>query len=84
MDPWNTFLHTAYDPNYYDPGANTPFWAGICQGWTHNALDNRLSLLVDVPGMEGKRGLWIFGQWISRADLGNALMGASYSLGIAD
>jgi hypothetical protein len=84
LDAWNTFSALARDPNYYDPSDETPFWAGICQGWTHNALDNRLSLLVDVPGAEGERGLWIFGEWISRADLGNALMGASYSLGIAD
>ena len=84
LDAWNTFAAIARDPNYYDPSPNTPSWAGICQGWTHNALDNRLSLLVDVDGAVGARGLWIFGQWISRADLGNAMMGASFSLGIAD
>jgi hypothetical protein len=84
LDAWNTFGAIARDPNYYDPSSATPYWAGICQGWTHNALDNRLSLLVDVDGPVGARGLWIFGQWISRADLGNALMGASFSLGIAD
>jgi hypothetical protein len=84
LDSWSTFDKTAHDPNYYAPGADTPYWAGICQGWTHNALDNRLSRLVDVDGDEGRRGLWIFGQWISRADLGNAMMGASFSLGIAD
>jgi hypothetical protein len=84
LDRWSTFSAIAHDPNYYDPSPTTPSWAGICQGWTHNALDNRLSLLVDVPGAQGQRGLWIFGQWISRADLGNAMMGASYGLGIAD
>jgi hypothetical protein len=84
LDQWNTFGAIARDPNYYDPSSETPFWAGICQGWTHNALDNRLSALVDIEGPEGERGLWIFGEWISRADLGNALMGVSYSLGIAD
>ncbi len=70
-------------PHYREASA-TPDWAGICQGWTHNALDNRISLLVDPAGLDGARGLWIFGQWISRADLGNAMMGASFSLGIAD
>ncbi len=84
LDAWNTFSAVARDPNYYDPSSSTPYWAGICQGWTHNALDNRLNLLVDVDGVEGARGLWIFGQWVSRADLGNAMMGASFSLGIAD
>lgn len=84
LDAWGTFGHIARDPAYYDPSSATPYWAGICQGWTHNALDDRLNRLVDVPGDEGARGLWIFGQWISRADLGNALMGVSYSLGIAD
>lgn len=84
LDQWNTFGAIARNPNYYDPSSATPYWAGICQGWTHNALDNRISELVDVAGIEGDRGLWIFGQWISRADLGNAMMGASFSLGIAD
>ncbi len=84
LDAWNTFSAIARDSNYYDPSSSTPYWAGICQGWTHNALDNRLNLLVDVDGAVGARGLWIFGQWISRADLGNAMMGASFSLGIAD
>ncbi|MCB9571284.1 MAG: hypothetical protein H6709_04260 [Kofleriaceae bacterium] len=84
LSPFATFSATAHSPAYYDPGSSTPGWAGICQGWTHNALDDRLSLLVDPPGADGSRGLWIFGQWISRADLGNAMMGASFSLGIAD
>lgn len=84
LGPWGTFSAFAHDPNVYDPSSNTPFWAGICQGWTHNALDNRISVLVDPQGPEGERGLWIFGQWISRADLGNAAMGASFSFGIAD
>lgn len=84
LNTWNTFSHIAHDSNFYDPSESTPYWAGICQGWTHNALDDRLSILVDVEGSEGTKGLWIFGQWISRADLGNAMMGASYSLGIAD
>lgn len=84
LSEFTTFGAIARSPNYYDPGSNTPDWAGICQGWTHNALDDRLSLLVDPPGRTGERGLWIFGQWISRADLGNAMMGASFSLGIFD
>ncbi len=84
INPWNGFEHTAYAPNFYAPGEDTPEWARIGQAWSHNALDPRINLLVDVDGKEGKRGLWIFGRWISRADLGNAMMGASYSLGLAD
>ena len=84
LSPFTTFSATAHSPAYYDPSSSTPDWAGICQGWTHNALDDRLSVLVDPPGAPGARGLWIYGQWVSRADLGNAMMGASYSLGIAD
>ncbi len=84
LSQFTTFGATARSSAYYDPSSSTPFWAGICQGWTHNALDDRLSTLVDAPGAAGARGLWIFGQWLSRADLGNAMMGASFSLGIAD
>lgn len=84
LNQYATFGATARSPAYYDPSSNTPFWAGICQGWTHNALDDRLNVLVDPAGRDGARGLWIFGQWISRADLGNAMMGASFSLGIYD
>ncbi len=84
LSQFTTFTATAHSPAYYDPSSNTPAWAGICQGWTHNALDNRLSNLVDVAGSTGQRGVWIFGQWLSRADLGNQLMAVSYSLGIAD
>ncbi len=84
FDQWNTFGAIAHSPVFYEPSSNTPDWAGICQGWTHNALDNRLNALVDPPGAVGARGLWIFGQWMSRADLGNLMMAASYSFGIAD
>jgi hypothetical protein len=84
LPSYATFASIARSPAYYDPSSATPDWAGICQGWTHNALDNRINALVDAPGASGARGLWIFGQWVSRADLGNAMMGASFSLGIAD
>ncbi len=84
FDQWNTFGGISHSPVFFDPSPNTPDWAGICQGWTYNALDNRLNALVDPPGAVGARGLWIFGQWVSRADLGNSMMAASYSFGIAD
>lgn len=50
-----------------------PDWSGQCYSWSHCALDSRLSKLVDVKGPKGQRGLWIAGQWLSRADLGNFL-----------
>lgn len=84
LGPYATFGAIARSPSRYDTSTDTPDWAGICQGWTHNALDDRLGVLVDPPGTVGARGVWIFGQWLSRADLGNAMMGASYAIGVAD
>jgi hypothetical protein len=67
---------------HYDPSA--PYWAGTCQAWSYTSADNRLNALVEVEGPQGQRGVWIFGQWISRADLGNWLMAVANSLSIAD
>lgn len=69
---------------HYRPGANTPYWEGLCHAWTTAALDDRLSALVDVPGVRGKRGLWYMGQWMSRADLGNWTMGSYDAISISD
>jgi hypothetical protein len=69
---------------HYRPGANTPYWEGLCHAWTTAALDDRLSVLVDVPGAPGKRGVWYMGQWMSRADLGNWTMGSYDAISISD
>ena len=69
---------------HYKPGANTPYWEGLCHAWTTAALDDRLSLLVDVEGAPGRRGVWFMGQWISRADLGNWTMGTYDALSVID
>lgn len=63
-----------------------PDWAGVCYSWSWAALDARLSSLVDVAGDQGERGLWIGGQFLSRADLGNWLMAlaAGISQGAGD
>ncbi|MCC7074010.1 MAG: hypothetical protein IT383_22065 [Deltaproteobacteria bacterium] len=63
-----------------------PDWAGVCYSWSWAALDARLSSLVDVDGPQGQRGLWIGGQFLSRADLGNWLMAlaAGVSQGAGD
>jgi len=73
---------SAIAKNTYDPKAL--YWEGICHAWTYSSLDERLNQLVDVEGPSGNRGLWIFGHWISRADLGNWLMGVANTLSIAD
>lgn len=66
----------------YDPSA--PFWWGKCHAWAWAALSTELSARVDVGGPEGQRGLWLSGQWVSRADLGNFLMGVADTIAIAD
>ncbi|MFW5741297.1 MAG: hypothetical protein ACOC1F_13125 [Myxococcota bacterium] len=67
---------------FYNPSAQ--YWEGLCHSWSYGALDERINALVDVDGPAGQRGIWIFGQWLSRADLGNWMMGVSDQLGIAD
>jgi hypothetical protein len=81
LGPFSTFRHLA-EKVHYDPGA--PYWAGTCQAWSYTSADNRLNALVEVEGPQGRRGVWIFGQWLSRADLGNWLMAVANSLSIAD
>ncbi len=66
-----SFRELALGSSFSQPGQ--PDWGGFCYSWSHVALDRRLSRLVDVRGPEGKRGLWLAGQWLSRADLGNWL-----------
>jgi len=66
----------------FDPEA--PTWWGKCHAWAWSALSNELSARVDVGGAEGARGLWFGGQWISRADLGNFLMGTADSIALGD
>jgi hypothetical protein len=58
--------------DFYNP--NAQHWEGKCHAWTWASLSDQLNTMVDVPGPEGKKGLWIAGQWLSRADLGNWLM----------
>jgi len=67
---------------FYDP--NAQYWEGLCHSWSYGALDERINALVDVEGSASSRGIWVFGQWLSRADLGNWMMAVSDQLGIAD
>jgi hypothetical protein len=68
--PWSSFCEIA--GGFERP--DQPDWAGVCYSWAWAALDARLSKLVDVDGPVGERGVWIGGQFLSRADLGNWLM----------
>jgi len=76
-----TFTYLA-EQVHYDP--NAAYWEGLCHAWSYTSLDERLNALVEVEGPSGRRGLWIFGQWISRADLGNWLMGVANQISVTD
>ena len=76
------FVALANSKNAYDPAAEV--WWGKCHAWAWSALSNELAARVDVGGLEGQRGLWLSGQWISRADLGNFLMGVSDTIALSD
>lgn len=76
------FVALANAKSSYDPEA--PTWWGKCHAWAWSALDTELAARVDVGGPEGQRGLWLGGQWVSRADLGNFLMGTADHLALAD
>jgi hypothetical protein len=76
------FVKLANAKGAFDPNAAS--WWGKCHAWAWSALSNELSARVDVGGAEGQRGLWLSGQWISRADLGNFMMGVADSIAIGD
>ncbi|MFT3713687.1 MAG: hypothetical protein QM817_39010 [Archangium sp.] len=76
------FEALANSKSAFDPEA--PSWWGKCHAWAWSALSTELAARVDVSGPEGQRGLWLGGQWVSRADLGNFLMGTADQLALAD
>jgi hypothetical protein len=49
-------------------------WQGKCHAWAWSSLNATVDQLVDVQGPAGQKGLWIGGQWLSRADLGDWMM----------
>jgi len=63
---------------------NAASWAGQCSGWAYSALSKEVAAKVDVPGQEGQKGLWIGGEWMSRADLGNWAMALSTPMAARD
>jgi hypothetical protein len=66
------FEKMANSKEFYDTSAQ--FWEGKCHAWTWSSLNAWIDTHVDVNGPEGGKGLWIGGQWMSRADLGNWMM----------
>lgn len=72
----------AKSEDFYNPSAES--WVGLCHAWSWAALSNPISKMVDVDGPEGQRGLWLGGEWLSRADLGNWMMGVSHIVSLAD
>lgn len=68
----NGFEAMASSKDFYDP--NAAFWNGQCHAWTWSSLNSWVNKKVDVDGPENQRGLWIAGEWMSRADLGNWMM----------
>jgi hypothetical protein len=76
------FQQMAHSKDFFDPKAE--FWWGKCHAWAWAALDQKINNLVDVEGPEGKKGVWIGGQWMSRADLGNWMMATADEISLAD
>ncbi|MDP1823457.1 MAG: hypothetical protein Q8L48_09450 [Archangium sp.] len=76
------FVAMANAKGAYDPTA--PAWWGKCHAWAWSALSAELSARVDVGGPEGQRGLWLSGHWVSRADLGNFLMGVADTIALGE
>ncbi|MGQ0504779.1 MAG: hypothetical protein ACT4TC_05615, partial [Myxococcaceae bacterium] len=69
------FERMASSKDFYDPQA--AYWWGKCHAWSWAALDNEVNKRVDVEGPAGQRGVWLAGEWLSRADLGNWMMGVA-------
>jgi hypothetical protein len=60
------------------------YWWGKCHAWAWSALSRQIDQRVDVEGPEGQKGLWLAGQWLSRADLGNWMMGVADEISVND
>lgn len=76
------FVAMAHAKGAYDPSA--PAWWGKCHAWAWSALSTELAARVDVGGPEGQRGLWLSGHWVSRADLGNFMMGVADTIALGE
>jgi hypothetical protein len=76
------FEKMANSKDFYDE--NAEFWWGKCHAWTWSSLDNKVNKLVDVDGPDNQKGVWIAGNWMSRADLGNWMMATADTISLND
>lgn len=76
------FEKMANSKDFFNPDAD--FWWGKCHAWAWSSLDATVNKLVDVEGPEGQKGLWIAGNWMSRADLGNWMMATADKISLND
>ncbi len=76
------FETMANSQDFYNDKAD--YWWGKCHAWTWSSLDKTINKLVDVEGPSGQRGLWVGGQFMSRADLGNWMMATADRISISD
>ncbi|MFO0595051.1 MAG: hypothetical protein U0228_07095 [Myxococcaceae bacterium] len=76
------FEAMANSKDFFNPDAD--FWWGKCHAWTWSSLSTEIDKLVDVPGPVGERGLWVGGQFMSRADLGNWMMAVADKISVND
>jgi hypothetical protein len=78
----NGFEKMANSKDFFNESAD--YWWGKCHAWTWSSLSTTIDNLVDVKGPEGQRGLWVAGQFISRADLGNWMMATADTISVND
>lgn len=76
------FDKMANSRDFFNPEAD--HWWGKCHAWAWASLDARVNKMVDVGGPEGQRGVWLGGEWISRADLGNWMMAVADKISLHD
>lgn len=67
---------------YSNPKA--PKWWGTCDAWAWSSLSRWVNERVDATGPEGVRGLWVGGEWMSRADLGNWMMALADTISVRE
>ena len=78
----NGFEKMANSKDFFDDSAE--YWWGKCHAWAWSALSKTIDRRVDVNGAEGQKGVWIGGQWLSRADLGNWMMATADEISVHD
>ncbi len=67
---------------YSNPRA--PGWWGTCDAWAWSSLSRWVNDRVDGEGPADARGLWVGGEWLSRADLGNWMMALADTISVKE